>query len=120
MAGFLLEIFINFGVYGVGYLFAVSFFPWVSSGRIVVQPYSSEYFYGWYRHDDFGRIEIATEGAALLGFLILVALFVASYFLLRAIFEPVPSAPRTPFLSGSVSLPLDVPTSEYLRSLSGN
>lgn len=121
MAGFLLEIFFNFLVYVVGYVIADSVFPWISSGQIVVQPYSGEPFTGGYRRDALGRIEIATEPAAFLGFLILVVVCLASYFLMRAVVGPVPSVPRTPLLSGSSSsLPLDAPTTEFLKSLSGN
>jgi hypothetical protein len=89
MAAFLLEIFLYFLIYVVGYTIACSIFPWISSGQIVVQPYSGEFFPGYYRRDDLGRTEIASEAAAWLGFLILLAMFTASYvlmILMRAVF----------------------------------
>jgi hypothetical protein len=83
---FLAELVFQLLIYVVGYAIAVLILPWISSGQIVVQPYSGDSFPGNYRRDHLGRIEIATEPAAWLGFLMLVAVFAASYFLMRAVF----------------------------------
>ena len=85
--GFLAEIVFQLLVYVAGYQTAHLAFPLISSGTIVVQPFDGEFFYGGYRRDGFGRIEIEAQAAAFLGFLFFLAVFIAAFFLLLPLFD---------------------------------
>jgi hypothetical protein len=82
----LADIVLQLLIHVVGYPIAYFAFPWISSGRIVVQPFDGEFFHGFYRPDDFGRIEIESGAATALGFLIFLV-FIASFFLMLLVFD---------------------------------
>ena len=82
-----IEIVFQLLVYVAGYQIARLAFPLISSGRIIVQPFDGEFFHGFYRDDEFGRIKMKAEAAAFLGFLILLAIFIASFFLMLPLFD---------------------------------